>query len=84
MRIKSFILLTLFAFLLLINGCATRVIYKEVKVPIKCNIDLPKKPLIKETDLITSFKEFLIYSEVLEEDLKFCVGIVEDKKESKR
>lgn len=54
------------------NSCAQQVVYKEVKVPITCNVEIPKKPAYTD-DFLNDLKEFLIYSEILEKTLYFCV-----------
>lgn len=49
-----------------------RVVYKEVKTPIKCNIDMPRRPQ-PSGDLIQDLANILTYTELLEKDLTFCV-----------
>ncbi|MGN8368032.1 hypothetical protein ACR9J1_06885 [Helicobacter pylori] len=53
------------------NACAKRVIYHEVKVPIKCDIQLPSRPT-EHLEALEYLKALLIYTETLENDLKFC------------
>ncbi|EJB97082.1 hypothetical protein [Helicobacter pylori] len=53
------------------NACAKRVIYHEVKVPIKCDIQLPSRPT-EHLEALQYLKALLIYTETLENDLKFC------------
>ncbi|MGL2752245.1 hypothetical protein ACQJ8G_05380 [Helicobacter pylori] len=53
------------------NACAKKVIYREVKVPIKCNIEIPTRPS-EHLEALEYLKELLIYTETLENDLKFC------------
>lgn len=59
-------------FIINFKGCAKRVVYKEVKVPIKCDIELPEKPRFSG-DLATDISRALEHSELLEKDLIFCV-----------
>lgn len=54
------------------NSCAQQVVYKEVKIPIRCNVEIPKKPAYTD-DFLKDLKEFLIYSEMLEKTLYFCI-----------
>ena len=54
-------------------GCAQRVIYKDVYIPTKCDIDLPKNPVFSG-DLLSDLAKALEHSELLERDLKFCVN----------
>ncbi|TPH80094.1 hypothetical protein FIM55_01600 [Helicobacter pylori] len=53
------------------NACAKRVIYQEVKVPIKCNIEIPSRPSA-HLEALEYLRALLIYTETLENDLKFC------------
>ncbi|MFP6193191.1 hypothetical protein ACLGBC_05650 [Helicobacter pylori] len=53
------------------NACAKRVIYQEVKVPIKCDIEIPTRPS-KHLEALAYLRALLIYTETLENDLKFC------------
>ncbi|MGL2510533.1 hypothetical protein ACOWN8_00180 [Helicobacter pylori] len=53
------------------NACAKRVIYHEVKVPIKCDIEIPTRPSA-HLEALEYLKALLIYTETLENDLKFC------------
>ncbi|MGL2640709.1 hypothetical protein ACQJ6H_02280 [Helicobacter pylori] len=53
------------------NACAKKIIYKEVKVPIKCDIQLPSRPN-EHLEALEYLKALLIYTETLENDLKFC------------
>ena len=55
------------------NACSQKVIYKEVKTPIKCNITMPQRPKINN-DFLESLSKILIYVEILEKDLHFCIG----------
>lgn len=62
-------------FLFLSLGCSnkTQVIYKEVKIPIKCNVDKISKPAYSD-NLIQDLKNLAVYTELLEKDLNFCIG----------
>ncbi|WQV84987.1 hypothetical protein KVK67_00955 [Helicobacter pylori] len=53
------------------NACAKKVVYREVKVPIKCDIEMPTRPSA-HLEALDYLKELLIYTETLENDLKFC------------
>ncbi len=53
------------------NACAKKIIYKEVKVPIKCDIELPTRPS-EHLEALEYLRALLIYTETLENDLKFC------------
>lgn len=53
------------------NACAKKVIYREVKVPIKCNIEIPTRPS-EHLEVLEYLRSLLIYTETLENDLKFC------------
>ncbi|GAA8287819.1 hypothetical protein KVK10_03045 [Helicobacter pylori] len=53
------------------SACAKKVIYKEVKVPIKCGIEIPTRPS-EHLESLEYFRALLIYTETLENDLKFC------------
>ncbi|KMT68449.1 hypothetical protein [Helicobacter pylori] len=53
------------------NACAKKVIYHEVKVPIKCDIEIPTRPS-EHLESLEYLKALLIYTETLENDLKFC------------
>lgn len=51
----------------------SRVVYVEKKVPIKCNIDMPVKPVLSG-DFLKDLANTLKHSEILENDLKMCIG----------
>ncbi|GAA7301546.1 hypothetical protein KVE87_00195 [Helicobacter pylori] len=53
------------------NACAKKIIYREVKVPIKCNIEIPTRPSA-HLETLEYLRALLIYTEILENDLKFC------------
>lgn len=72
--LKSSILSTLLTLFIvtLITGCARpTVVYKEVKVPVRCDVVERKKP-VKESNLVHYLREVLIYAEGLERDLQYC------------
>lgn len=58
------------------SGCATKVEYVdrpvEVKVPVKCELEMPKKPDV--TIDVDGLREVLKYTEVLECTLRQCRG----------
>lgn len=67
-----FVLLILMLFM---KGCAEpRIVYKEVKVPIKCDVKERSKP-VKNGNVLEFLKEVLIYAEGLEKDLDYCRGV---------
>ncbi|MDU9702939.1 hypothetical protein [Helicobacter pylori] len=53
------------------SACAKKIIYQEVKVPIKCDIEIPTRPS-EHLEALEYLKALLIYTETLENDLKFC------------
>ncbi|WP_121054558.1 hypothetical protein [Helicobacter pylori] len=53
------------------TACAKKIIYHEVKVPIKCDIELPTRPS-EHLETLEYLRALLIYTETLENDLKFC------------
>ncbi|GAA8041977.1 hypothetical protein TH0464_08190 [Helicobacter pylori] len=61
------------AFVLIVSfsACAKKIIYREVKVPIKCDILMPTRPS-EHLEALEYLKALLIYTETLENDLKFC------------
>lgn len=70
--LSTLLILTLFIYFM--KGCAEpKVVYKEVKVPIQCDVKPRKKPL-KNANVIEYLKEVLIYAEGLEKDLNYCKG----------
>lgn len=73
---KTIISLCINFFLVLIfNACAynTETIYKEVKIPVKCNIKRMPKPQYSN-DLLKDLQNILIYSDLIENNLNFCLG----------
>lgn len=71
MLIKSFlVLLVASAFL----GCAPkeRVVYKDVYIPVPCDVIVPKRPAFDGN--FTSAKKIMIYLESLEKALDECKG----------
>lgn len=53
------------------SACAKKIIYHEVKVPIKCDIEMPSRPSA-HLEALEYLRALLIYTETLENDLKFC------------
>lgn len=72
MHIKSF-LIAVFS-LAVFGGCAGKesVIYKDVYLPVKCGVDIPKKPVNDKT--FKAHKELMIYFLKIERLLKICAG----------
>ncbi len=58
-------------FSVIFNACAKKVIYRDVKVPIKCGIEIPTRPS-EHLESLEYLRALLIYTEMLENDLKFC------------
>lgn len=60
----------------MLSGCATKVEYVdrpvEVKVPVKCELEMPKKPDV--TIDVDGLKAVLVYTELLECTLRQCRG----------
>lgn len=52
-------------------GCGVK--YKEVLVPVKCSVSDKTRPLYTK-NVVKDFKNILIYTELLEADLKICKG----------
>lgn len=60
--------------LVLLCACAEpKVVYKEVKIPTKCDIPKRQRPQ-KSHNALEYLKNILIYTELLEKDLNFCTG----------
>lgn len=55
------------------SACAEKIVYKEVLVPVKCDVKDRDKPK-KSQSLTIYLKEILIYTEGLERDLDYCKG----------
>ncbi|EMH21005.1 hypothetical protein HMPREF1417_00537 [Helicobacter pylori GAM260Bi] len=53
------------------SACAKKAIYHEVKIPIKCDIEIPTRPS-EHLESLEYLRALLIYTETLENDLKFC------------
>ncbi|MFP6202428.1 hypothetical protein ACLGCJ_08015 [Helicobacter pylori] len=53
------------------SACAKRMIYHEVKVPVKCDVEMPTRPSA-HLETLEYLRALLIYAEELENDLKFC------------
>ena len=60
----------------MLSGCATKVEYVdrpvEVKVPVKCELEMPKKPDV--TIDVDGLRNVLVYTELLECTLRQCRG----------
>ena len=60
----------------MMSGCATKVEYVdrpvEVKVPVKCELEMPKKPDV--TINVDGLKAVLVYTELLGCTLRQCRG----------
>lgn len=74
-RFKSFILFTLLAlFALTFSACASKPVYKveikEVFIPVKCNLKLPKKP--QENGSFASHRALAKYYLEIEQIAKDC------------
>ncbi|GAA8996089.1 hypothetical protein BTM275_09840 [Helicobacter pylori] len=53
------------------TACAKKIIYKEVKIPTKCDIEIPTRPS-EHLEALEYLRALLIYTETLENDLNFC------------
>ena len=66
----------LMVLVIMMSGCATKIEYVdrpvEVKVPVKCELEMPKKPEV--TIDVDGLKAVLMYTELLECTLKKCRG----------
>ncbi len=60
-----------FVFSVSFTACAKRMIYQEVKVPVKCDIEIPSRPSA-HLEALEYLRALLMYTETLENDLKFC------------
>lgn len=71
---KTFTIASCYIILTIFLGCSPRVqtVHKEVKVPVKCDVNIPSKPKYQD-NLTQDLKEALIYSDNLEKILYFCV-----------
>lgn len=69
--ILVFVILIMF----LVSGCSAGVSvrYYPVSIPVKCNIDMPAKPVFSENILETNMN-ITKYAEELEAGLKMCRG----------
>lgn len=60
----------------MLSGCATKVEYVdrpvEVKVPVKCELEMPKKPDVAIS--VDGLRNVLVYTELLECTLRQCRG----------
>lgn len=72
---QRFLSLIFLAALLLIalSGCGEKVVFKEVLVPQKCSVSVKNRPLYTQ-DILNDTRNLLIYTELLECDLKACRG----------
>ncbi len=68
---KFFTEALILACVFIFTACAKKVIYKEVKTPIKCDIEMPTRPS-EHLEALEYLRALLIYTETLENDLKFC------------
>ncbi len=55
------------------SACAKKIIYRDVKIPIKCDIEMPTRPS-EHLEALEYLRALLIYTETLENDLKFCTN----------
>lgn len=68
MKYVYIILISLFLF-----GCSTKIEYRDVIIPVKCEVDIPPAPTTTVYDA-EYLKEVLIYTELLKSRLEFCVN----------
>lgn len=73
---RTLVLLFLFTMLVIFSGCASKpnVVYKtqEVKIPVRCQVSLPKKP--KYTGTFESARSLSEYYIEVEDLLRICIG----------
>ena len=69
--LHAVILATLALFAL--TGCAEKCELKEVLVPVKCPVSPKTRPIFTR-DIVADLRQTLIYTELLEADLKVCLG----------
>ena len=66
----------LMVLVIMMSGCATKIEYVdrpvEVKVPVKCELEMPKKPDVVVS--VDGLRNVLMYTELLECTLKKCRG----------
>lgn len=72
---RSFLVLCALFLIMILTmiGCAKKVVYKEVLVPTKCDIQIPQEPTLNG-DVLHDLAESLAHSEKLENSLRFCIG----------
>ena len=60
----------------MLSGCASKIEYVdrpvEVKVPVKCELEMPKKPDVVIS--VDGLRSVLVYTELLECTLRKCRG----------
>lgn len=60
-------------------GCYTKIEYRDVLIPTKCEVDIPPAPVSNIYDA-EYLKEVLIYTEILRSRLEFCVNGIKEVK----
>lgn len=65
-------ILIIFFISFIIIGCSTKTEYKHIYIPTKCEIDMPKKPIYKDDEVLFA-RDLTIYSLLLECKLHFCL-----------
>lgn len=61
---------------LLFVACSEKIVYKDVLIPIKCDVAVRKKPILsQDSSPALNVRKVLIYTEGLENDLNYCKGI---------
>lgn len=78
----SKVLILLFFIAISFTGCSTKTVteyvYKDVYIPVKCNAQIPDKPLNDRS--FDSHKQRMIYFLKVEALLKECVGVDNESK----
>lgn len=69
LQITFLTLLALFVF----TACAGKCELKEIFVPVKCEVTPKIRPLFTN-ELVEDLRQTLIYTELLEADLRLCLG----------
>ncbi len=71
---KFIIFLLILMFLIALSGCSNKPLVKvetqEIYIPVKCNLELPKKP--KDDGSFKSHKEIAIYYKEVENIARIC------------
>ena len=64
-------IINIFIISFIIVGCSTKVEYRDIYIPTKCDVDMPNKPTY-QNDQVSFARDLVIYSLSLECKLHFC------------